>query len=298
MVFLGDYIYEHGIAAAGGCATPRRRTTSPHRGGHPRPLPAPVRALQVGPRPPGGAPERALDQTWDDHEVQDNYAGVTALRHGPARFERRRPRRLPGLLGAQPVRVGPPSRPGLPRAPAGDVRRPRQFHVLDTRQYRSPQVDGPTVAARLAGATDPTRTMPAAQEAWLAEGLARSTTTWNLVAQQVLLGGSISNRAPSVQPGRVGRLHRRPGPAPRRPRPGDQPGGASPATSTPPTPSTSSASRRASPSRSSSPRPRSRAAVTAPRFSPPAAPTAPPTPICSTSTSSAATCDAASSRAP
>jgi alkaline phosphatase D len=72
------------------------------------------------------------------------------------------------------------------RATYGDL---ATFHVLDTRQYRSPQVDGPHWQPDSPARTDPGRTMLGrTQGAWLAEGLARSTTTWNIIAQQVVAG--------------------------------------------------------------------------------------------------------------
>jgi alkaline phosphatase D len=70
-----------------------------------------------------------------------------------------------------------------------------RFHVLDDRQYRTPQacprpghgganVVGSDCAERL----DPQRTMLGAeQESWLAQGMASSAARWNILAQQTLL---------------------------------------------------------------------------------------------------------------
>jgi alkaline phosphatase D len=61
------------------------------------------------------------------------------------------------------------------------------FHVLDTRQYRSPnrpcgEKEGPLCPAAL----DPTRTiLGERQERWLMDGLERSRARWNVLAQQV-----------------------------------------------------------------------------------------------------------------
>ena len=63
------------------------------------------------------------------------------------------------------------------------------FHVLDTRQHRSPVEPGDSWQPSSAVRTDRTRTvLGAAQEAWLRRGLATSATRWNVVAQQVLAG--------------------------------------------------------------------------------------------------------------
>ena len=120
--------------------------------------------------------------TWDDHEVADGYTG----RHD---FARRRHEAYHAFWENQPLRGGPPRQGSLRmhrRATYGEL---VTFHVLDTRQYRSPTAPGDSWRASTAMRTDRTRTMlGATQEAWLSEGLATSTTRWNVVAQQVLAG--------------------------------------------------------------------------------------------------------------
>ena len=60
--------------------------------------------------------------------------------------------------------------------------------MLDTRQYRSPQIGGPTFRPLPPAAYDPNRTMLGTeQERWLFERLADSGATWNVLAQQIYL---------------------------------------------------------------------------------------------------------------
>ena len=115
--------------------------------------------------------------TCDDHEVENNYAGPQPGESPVAGFARRRQAAYQAFWEHQPVRGGPPRGPSIRlhrRATYGDL---ATFHLLDTRQHRSP--------ARL----DANATMLGTDQArWLEAGLGRSATRWNLVAQQVLAG--------------------------------------------------------------------------------------------------------------
>jgi alkaline phosphatase D len=63
-----------------------------------------------------------------------------------------------------------------------------QFHVLDSRQFRSPQACGGGRVPRCDEMDREDRTMlGAAQERWLEEGLVAGSATWNVLAQQVLM---------------------------------------------------------------------------------------------------------------
>lgn len=131
----------------------------------------------------------------DDHEVENDYAGLQGGVTGdPAAFLRLRAAAYQAYFEHMPLR------PSAFRG-AGDVRLYRRFrwgdlatvHMLDTRQYRSPQPCGPDgrrgggVVTSCPGALDPAHTMLGpAQEAWLADGLARETSRWSLVTQQTL----------------------------------------------------------------------------------------------------------------
>lgn len=62
-----------------------------------------------------------------------------------------------------------------------------QFHVLDTRQFRSDQPCDDTLGPRCDAALDPAATMTSQeQENWLFRGLNRSRARWNILAQQTM----------------------------------------------------------------------------------------------------------------
>ena len=114
--------------------------------------------------------------TCDDHEVEDDYAGSQPGGASPIDdFTRRRHAAYQAFWEHQPIRGGPPNGPSLRlhrRATYGDL---ATFHVLDTRQHRSTARAAATMLGR-------------EQEQWLAAGLDRSATRWNIVAQQVIAG--------------------------------------------------------------------------------------------------------------
>ena len=149
--------------------------------------------------------------TWDDHEVQNDYAGDRApARDDRAAFLRRRAaayqaywEHLPLRLGARPV--GPDARL-YQRLAVGDL---VALSVLDGRQYRSVQACGPggrgggrvVDAAACGERLAPARTLLGPeQERWLLDGLAQSRARWTVIAQQQLMAELIQ-RTPAGQPG-------------------------------------------------------------------------------------------------
>lgn len=133
--------------------------------------------------------------TWDDHEVENDYAGLNGVvTRDPAAFARRRAAAYQAYFEHMPIA---PSR----LRPNGEVRLFRRFgwgdlltlHVLDTRQYRSAQPcpsankRGGQVVVGCAEREAPGATMLGhAQEAWLSDGLVRERARWSLIAQQTL----------------------------------------------------------------------------------------------------------------
>ena len=124
--------------------------------------------------------------TPDDHEVSNNYAGLVG--HGGAavsteRFSARRAAAYRAWWEHMPVREA--QRPTGPNATIhrrlayGDL---ATVHVLDSRQHRS----GPAATDEAAAAPERTMLGPE-QEAWLAAGMRRSGTTWDLLANQVMV---------------------------------------------------------------------------------------------------------------
>lgn len=128
--------------------------------------------------------------TWDDHEVDNNYAADIPEDDTPRdRFLERRANAYQVYYEHMPLR-----RSSLPqgskmllyrRLVFGDL---ASFHVLDTRQYRTDQPCGDGNKAPCPEVFDPKATMLGPeQERWLLEGLGQSRARWNVLAQQVML---------------------------------------------------------------------------------------------------------------
>ena len=130
--------------------------------------------------------------TWDDHEVDNNYAGLT----GENAFESEEQMRARRAAGYQAWWENQPVR--APRARSwADLNIERSFDwgslarlwFLDTRQYRSHQACGGGTRRVPCGEwADPSRTMLGdAQERWLVDGMAGSQARWQVLAQQIMM---------------------------------------------------------------------------------------------------------------
>jgi alkaline phosphatase D len=208
-VFLGDYIYEY---ASGGYADARGRQTGQDFECETVEQYRERYALYHG---------DALLQsahasvpwiiTWDDHEVDNDYAGDVSEQDDDAEeFRTRRAAAYQAWYEHMPVRLDPPVGPdyAIHRSFAhGDLVR---FHVLDTRQYRSDQQRGTPFVEQLGEAVqvrdealvnDPDHTMLGAeQRSWLIDGVEASTAVWDVLAQQVFMfgGNAIVGAEPPV----------------------------------------------------------------------------------------------------
>ncbi len=129
--------------------------------------------------------------TWDDHEVGNNYAGDVSGQPDVTRenFLLRRAAAYQAYYEHMPLR-----RSTMPKGPDMLLYRKvgygrlTDFHVLDTRQYRSDQPCGDGKKPQCDEAFDPNATMMGAiQRDWLFENLAKSPATWNVLAQQVMM---------------------------------------------------------------------------------------------------------------
>ena len=127
---------------------------------------------------------------WDDHEVDNNYAGEIPERvtEQPG-FLARRAAAYQAYYENMPLR-----RTSVPRGPDLDLYRRvawgglLTFHMLDTRQYRSDQACGDGYKD-CADAADPARSLPGStQEGWLLDGFRRSEARWDVLGQQVFFG--------------------------------------------------------------------------------------------------------------
>lgn len=129
--------------------------------------------------------------TYDDHEVQNNWAGVHDEHDTPpALFLLRRRMALQAWYEHMPVRAA-----SLPQADGTvDFRRRIDYgdlvraHFPNTRLFRTDQPCGDDFKPACAEMTAPGAQMiDAAQERWLGEGLAGSPQHWQLLAQQVMM---------------------------------------------------------------------------------------------------------------
>ncbi len=146
---------------------------------------------------------------WDDHEVQNDYAGLAPGDSGPgvADFAARRAAAYQAYYEHMPLRASVLTRglTGLGNGAEMRIYGQARFgqlaalHMLDARQYRSPQActrggkpGSSTVdPATCAGWTDPARTMLGLeQERWLDDQFRRhaGTAGWNLLGQSTLFG--------------------------------------------------------------------------------------------------------------
>ncbi len=184
---LGDYIYEGGGRSSGVRihAGPKLMTLDDYR----------IRYSQYRTDPLLQAVHQRFPWfvTWDDHEVENNYAEDVAGRRGvvdPAEFLLQRANAYQAYYEMMPLR-----RRSLPRGPDMQIYRKAsfgqlaEFFILDTRQYRTDQANGDRAAELNANALDAKRTLlGAAQRDWLKDSLAKSSGTWNVLAQQVMMG--------------------------------------------------------------------------------------------------------------
>ncbi|MEA2662853.1 MAG: alkaline phosphatase [Chloroflexota bacterium] len=144
--------------------------------------------------------------TWDDHEVENNYAGgidASDPKNKQAIVERTNA--YQAFYEHLPIRGPTPTGASLRLYRSlsfGDL---ATFHVLDTRQYRSPEVAlcadrDQTPSGYCPASLDPKRTMLGAeQRAWLLDGLDTSRAAWNLVAQSVRFGQQDSSPDPATR---------------------------------------------------------------------------------------------------
>jgi alkaline phosphatase D len=136
--------------------------------------------------------------TWDDHEVENDYANEWSqqMETGPEDFLRRRAAAYQAYYEHMPLRAR-----SIPRSSRlrlhdrfrfGDL---VTFSVLDGRQYRTKQPcevpplrRGHVAPDSCTERLNPQRTLLGAeQEQWLFDGFKRSDVTWNIMAQAQLV---------------------------------------------------------------------------------------------------------------
>ncbi|WP_231333430.1 alkaline phosphatase D family protein [Actinomadura graeca] len=185
VVHLGDYLYEDAAGAHETLPIVRRhtpgkcRTLADYRRRH-----AQYRAdgdLQAA---HAAAPWAVV---WDDHEVENNWAGNVPGSTVPG-FPARKRAAIRAYYEHMPLR------PSAYRD--GRIRLTRRLdwgataalHLLDTRQYRSDQPCDDGLREGCDDRLDPRRALLGpAQLRWLESGLRGSRARWNVLAQQVFL---------------------------------------------------------------------------------------------------------------
>jgi alkaline phosphatase D len=184
VVHVGDYIYEQrGITRVRSHDAPEAYTLDDYR--HRYALYKSDQDLQAA------HAACAWMVASDDHEVDNDYAGDSSVDHEAVEaFLARRAaayrayyEHMPLPSAMQPR--GPHQRLVTARA-FGDL---LALHMLDGRQFRSPQACGPdTLVSPCAELYEAQRTMlGAAQERWLRAALADSRARWNVLGQQTLM---------------------------------------------------------------------------------------------------------------
>jgi alkaline phosphatase D len=130
--------------------------------------------------------------TWDDHEFANNCAADISERDDepPEQYLRRRANAYQAYYEHMPLRKAQlPKGPDLQlyrRIPYGRL---AEFAVLDTRQYRTDQPCGDGNKAPTQEVYNPKATLLGdEQERWLYRTLNASKGTWNVLAQQVMMG--------------------------------------------------------------------------------------------------------------
>jgi alkaline phosphatase D len=204
VLFLGDYIYEsvdrsafavrhHADGAVATTLAGYRHRYAQYR------LDPDLRALHAA------AP---CLMTWDDHEVQNDYAGAWSQDfERPEAFLARRAAAYRAFYEHMPLSPTRSHPDGVAmrvydQFAFGDL---ASIMMLDGRQYRSqeacyrpPNGGGHVVTAESCpDLLDPTRSMLGGdQEVWLYDRLAHSQARWNLIGQNVVMAAFLDGRPP------------------------------------------------------------------------------------------------------
>jgi alkaline phosphatase D len=192
VVFLGDYIYELPLGSVRSHGLPPSVTLDDFRRTY--------AAHHSDPQLQAAHAAAPWIMTWDDHEVEDNYAGLHPGELGKARapdeaasFPAKRAAAYRAWWENAPVRAKPPAKDGSLRIYRsfrfGDL---VTLPVVDDRQYRTPlAIEGQGPASppggfpQLPAALDAKATiLGREQERWLRRALEDSNAQWNVLAQQ------------------------------------------------------------------------------------------------------------------
>ncbi len=130
--------------------------------------------------------------TWDDHEFDNNYAGGISEEVGidATEFLLRRANSYQAYYEMMPLRRNAmPVGPNMRLYRSAKFGRLAEFQVLDTRQYRTDQPNGDRAAELNDLAMNRNNSLLGRQQRnWLTKSLVQSEATWNILAQQVMMG--------------------------------------------------------------------------------------------------------------
>jgi alkaline phosphatase D len=185
---LGDYIYEYGPGAITAARPRQHAITEVRTLDHYRARYAQYKSDPLFQAAHARCPWEVM---WDDHEVDNNYAGVNGENdmESEEQMRARRAAAYQAWWEHQPVRV--------PRAKSwADLKITRslewgstaRFYMIDTRQYRDNQAcDDGFDKVPCGDWDDPSRQfMGAADEKWLAQGLAATKQGWQVIGNQTI----------------------------------------------------------------------------------------------------------------
>lgn len=203
VVHLGDYLYEYGVGA-----NKRGVTTDPRF--HTETFDLARYRLQYSLYKVEAPLQNAhathpFITTFDDHEVENNWAGdISEIDKEPdqdrAVFRQRRADAFQAMYENLPLR-----RAQMPSGP--DIRIHRRLNygrladltMLDTRQFRDDQPCGDGAGATCTDRLDPARTiLGAPQRKWLLDGFSRSQARWQILGNQAPMGQTDRDAGPAV----------------------------------------------------------------------------------------------------
>ena len=179
--FLGDYIYEGGANQSSRSHLPGKEviTLEDYR----------IRYGQYKSDPSLQAAHAAFPWivTPDDHEVENNWGGEGPPYDDNEAFLARRSAAFQAYYEHMPLRKNSaPRNMNMQLYRRFNFGNLAEFNVLDTRQFRTNFACNDGWKADGDERLEPTRTMLGmGQEHWLFENLSRSSSRWNLLAQQV-----------------------------------------------------------------------------------------------------------------
>jgi alkaline phosphatase D len=195
VLFLGDYIYEYRSKDRPRVHTlPALRTVSDYRTCYAQ--------YKTDPDLQAAHAAHPWIVTFDDHEVENNWAGDIDQENDPsAQFLPRRAAAFQAYYENMPLR-----RSSLPSGSDMQIYRKlqygqlAQFTVVDTRQFRTDQPCDDNFKPVCEATNNPNATMMGTkQEAWFAETLSTSPAHWNIIANQVMIQQLRERRGSEIQ---------------------------------------------------------------------------------------------------